>query len=449
MTPSLYRSPPVPTRGCITLDNIILIEALGIVVCLLASAFFSGSETALTSLSTAQAQKLYEQHNAKSLKLWLEHPIQVLTAILIGNNIFNVTASALTTDLAQRLLGQTSAKEWAIPVAIAFTTILLLIFGEITPKAIAKKMYRKVAPLAITGLRLPYFLFKPLTIVFTYLTRRTMQAMGNDPNEITPYVTAEEIEYMIDLGSREGTFPEDHERMLRSVFEFKDTLVREIMIPRTDMVVLSNLQTLDDIVATFVRCGHSRLPVYEGQVDNIIGIFYAKDILEHFFIDRENGPPIHSIMRKPFFVPGSKPVSDLLEEFQRQRIHMAIVIDEFGGTDGLVTFEDIIEEFFGEIQDEYDTEPDQLTHLESGGIRADGRLSTWDIEEHFDVSFPEDADYETLGGFILSEHGAVPVPGAEIAWHGLMFTVLEADEKRVGTVRIERMPEAQHDDSGD
>lgn len=428
------------------MDNIIFLEALGIIICLLASAFFSGSETALTSLSTAQAQKLYEQQGAKSLKLWLEQPIQVLTAILIGNNIFNVTASALTTDLAQRLLGQTSAKEWAIPLAIAFTTILLLIFGEITPKAIAKKMYRTVAPFAISGLRLPFFLFKPFTAIFTFLTRRTMQALGNDPNEATPYVTAEEIEYMIDLGSREGTFPEDHERMLRSVFEFKDTLVREIMVPRTDMIVLNKTQGLDEIVSTFVRCGHSRLPVHDGQIDNIVGIFYAKDILEHFFFDRDNGPDIHSIMRKPFFVPGSKHVSDLLEEFQRQRIHMAIVIDEFGGTDGLVTLEDIIEEFFGEIQDEYDAEPEQLIPLDDDSIRADGRLSIWDIEEHFDVAFPEDSDYETLGGFILSEHGAVPVPGTEIAWHGLLFTVLEADEKRVGSVRIERIPEPQHDD---
>ena len=415
-------------------------------VCLMASAFFSGSETALTSLSTAQAQKLYEQKKAHSLKLWLEHPIQVLTSILIGNNIFNVTASALTTDLAQRLLGQTSAKEWAIPVAIALTTILLLIFGEITPKAIAKKMYRDIAPYAIAALRPVYFLLGPFTAVFTYLTRRIMTLLGDDPNQHSPFVTAEEIEYMIDLGSREGTFPEDHERMLRSVFEFKDTLVREIMVPRTDMIVVPKSLSLEEIVETFMRCGHSRLPVYEGQVDNIVGIFYAKDILHHFFLERERTADIHAIMRKPFFVPGSKPVSDLLEEFQRQRIHIAIVIDEFGGTDGLVTLEDIIEEFFGEIQDEYDAEPEQLVVLDEHAVKAEGRLSIWELEERYDVTLPEDAEYETLGGLILSEHGAVPTPGTEIAWQGLLFTILEADEKRVISVRIERLPEPQHDD---
>lgn len=414
-------------------------EAIGILVCLVASAFFSSSETALTSLSGHQAQKLVEEGESKSLQLWLDHPIKVLTAILIGNNIFNITASALATDLANRLLEGTAAADWAIPAAVGVMTFLLLTFGEITPKAIAQKLYKRMAGTMMTLLKVPYFLFYPFTLGFARMTRVIMTLLGTDPKIKIPFVTAEEIEYMIDLGSREGTFSEDRERMLRSVFEFTDTCVREIMVPRTDAVFMSADMGLDEIVKLLQQCGHSRLPVYETTVDNIIGIFYAKDLIRFVgHAKMTESFDVRACLHKPFFVPESKRIADLFTEFQRQRIHMAIVVDEFGGTHGLITLEDIIEEFFGEIQDEYDIEPEQLVPLSENVLRADARAPIYDIEDYFGVDLPDDKDYETLGGFLMSESGAVPSIGDEIIWDDLIFRVVEADEKKVITVEITR-----------
>ncbi len=423
-------------------DSTAIWEAVGIVICLVVSAFFSSSETALTSLSNPQAHQLIEEKGAKSLKLWVEKPIQVLTAILIGNNIVNITASALATDLANRLLSGTLASEWAIPVAVGVMTFLLLTFGEITPKAIATKMYRELSPVMMSVLRIFHFLFKPFTVVFVKMTRTIIVWLGNDPNEATPYVTSEDIEYMIDLGSREGTFSEDRERMLRSVFDFNDTSVREVMVPRTDAIFLSVDMPLDEIVETVEGCGHSRLPVYGETVDNIVGLFYVKDIIgliaQNFEPDSFN---LLDIVRKPFFVPESKGIADLFSEFQHSHIHMAIVVDEFGGTAGLITLEDIIEEFFGEIQDEYDLEPEQIVRISDEIARADARVSMYDMSSFFHAQFPEDGDYETLGGFLMTLSGTVPSIGDQISWQDFRFTVVDADAKKVISVDVERVPE--------
>jgi CBS domain containing-hemolysin-like protein len=389
---------------------------------------------------------MVEDGASRSLKLWLDHPIKVLTAILIGNNIFNITASALATDLANRLLEGTSAADWAIPVAVGVMTFLLLTFGEITPKAIAKRMYKQLAAPMMILLQVPYALFYPFTLIFSQMTRRIMTWLGNDPSQRAPFVTAEEIEYMIDLGSREGTFSEDRERMLRSVFEFNDTMIREIMVPRTDAVFISEDMALDEIVDLLIQCGHSRLPVYEETVDNIIGIFYAKDLIKIVGHAKEaEAFDIRAFLHKPFFVPESKRIADLFAEFQRQRIHMAIVVDEFGGTDGLITLEDIVEEFFGEIQDEYDIEPEQLIPISEDVLRADARVPIYEIEEYFEVDLPEEKDYETLGGFLMSQSGTVPESGEEILWKNLVFRVLDADEKKVISVEIARLERIDED----
>ena len=429
--------------------NVILWESVGIVVCLLASAFFSSAETALTSLSDHQAQKLVDERGSTSLKLWIEHPIRVLTAILIGNNICNITASALATALATRTLQYTDAREWAIPLAVGVMTLLLLTFGEITPKALAKRMYKQVSAPMMAVLRVPYVLFYPFTLVFTKMTRWAMKLLGNDPNEKVPFVTSEEIEYMIDLGSREGSFTQDRERLLRSVFDFNDTLVREVMVPRTNTEFLQADLTLEEVVEHVQKCGHSRLPVYEDTVDNIIGIFYVKDLMALVGKPDLSGEfDLRRYVRRPFFVPESKQISDLLAEFQRQRIHIAMVVDEFGGIDGLITLEDIMEEFFGDIQDEYDSETDMLEPITPQRVRADARASIYEINEYFGVSIPVDEDYETIGGFVMAHLGTVPSVGQQVFWETLRITVLEADEKKVMRVEIEQSSEVIEEGGG-
>lgn len=409
------------------------------------SAYFSGSETALTSLSSSKTRQLVEEDGKPWLKLWLDRPIPVLTTILIGNNIVNVAASALATDLAHQALEGTAHKSLAIPAAIGMMTFLLLTFGEITPKAIAKRLHVQVASWSIRILRPMYYLFHYtyVTRMFVSFTRAIMRRIGNDPDDRSPYVTYEEIEYLIALGAREGTFSEDKERLLRSVVDFPETLVKEIMVPRTDMTATPLGLTLDQLLALLAECGHSRIPVFNDNIDDVVGIFYAKDLIP-LLSDRNAAETfdIKKYLRPSFFVPQTKRIADLLTEFQGNRMHIAIVVDEFGGTAGIITLEDIIEEIFGDIQDEYDAEPDQIQEIAHDILRADARVPIEDIEKYFGVRFPDDVDYESLGGFILSEMGSVPAAGDEFQWQAMFFRIVEADEKKIITVEIERVSEA-------
>ena len=415
-------------------------EVLGIFACLGLSAFFSGSETALTSLSSTKARQLIEEEGHSALKLWLDRPIPVLTTILIGNNLVNITASALATDVAHKALAGTSNENWAIPAAIGVMTFLLLTFGEITPKALSKRMYLRVSAFSIRILRPIHILLWPFSRLFVRFTQLVMRALGNDPEERSAFVTYEEIEYLIGLGAKEGTFSEDKERLLRSVVEFPETLVKEIMVPRTDMVAVPSNITLDVVLETLAKCGHSRLPVFADGIDNPIGMFYAKDLIQMLAHRDETEPfEIEKHLRPTYFVPQQKRIADLLTEFQGNRIHIAIVVDEFGGTAGIITLEDIIEEIFGDIQDEYDAEPEQIEALAEDLILADARVPIDDIEEFFDVDFPDEPDYESLGGFILAQMGSVPSPGDEFDWDCLHFKIVDADERKIITVEVRRV----------
>jgi CBS domain containing-hemolysin-like protein len=426
-----------------------LLDFIGILLCLCGSAFFSGSETALTSLSQPQIQKLIDEEGASALELWRDRPIQVLTAILIGNNIFNITASALATELAQTLLDDNS---FAIPVAVGAMTFALLTFGEITPKSVAKQWAKKLSPTIMWLMQFPFLLFKPATLIFTAMTRRLMRWIGDETEEHFATQTAEEIEYLVDLGARQGSFSEDRERLLRSVFEFPDTIVREVMVPRTEMVTVSVDMDLQTIVDELTACGHSRIPVRGDNLDDIRGLFYAKDLINLAKINDVDEFDIEKYLRDPYFVPEQKGIAELLSEFQAEHMHMAIVVDEFGGTAGLITLEDIIEEFFGDIQDEYDTEdPPRIERIGEDTYHVDARMPVDEIESFCDLELPDHPDYDSLGGFLMAQSGSVPEAGSEVPWEHVVFRVLEADPKSVQTVEIEqvREPTPDVDEAGD
>lgn len=435
-----------------TLDDPLTWEVLGILGCLVLSAFFSGSETALTSLSSSKTRQLIEEDGKVWLQLWLDRPIPVLTTILIGNNIVNVASSALATDLTHRLLDGTKHEGLAIPAAVGAMTLLLLTFGEITPKAIAKRLHIQFGSVAMRMLRPMYYVFHytGVTRVFVFFTRAIMRRIGNDVEDRSPYVTYEEIEYLIALGSKEGTFSEDKERLLRSVVEFPETLVKEIMVPRTDMIATPDSVTLDELLGLLAECGHSRIPVYAESIDDVVGIFYAKDLIP-LLSDRDEADAFNMqrYLRPSFFIPETKRIADLLAEFQGNRMHIAIVVDEFGGTAGIITLEDIIEEIFGDIQDEYDAEPEQILEIGPDILRADARVPIEHIEQYFGVHFPDEVDYESLGGFILAEMGSVPTPGEEFQWKAMFFRIIDADEKKIITVEVERISEVMEDEASE
>ncbi|MFH1807702.1 MAG: hemolysin family protein [Pseudomonadota bacterium] len=408
--------------------------------CVVLSAFFSASETALTALSEREARQLIESGKGRyqSLKLWVEFPNRILTTILIGNNIVNILAAALATVIAQQLVSSQ-----VVAVATGVMTLIILVFGEITPKTFAKHNYKRFAPVAIVPLRLMYFAVFPVTVALVKLSKVLVRLIGGEVRRSGPFITEEDITYLIGLGHREGVIEKDEEQLLHSVFEFADTSVREIMIPRTEMLAVEVSMDRDELHRLVAEAGHSRIPVYQDTPDNIVGVFYAKDLLK---IPGQADKPfkLSANMRKTYFVPEVMSIADLLKEFQRRKTHLAVVVDEYGGTAGIVTLEDILEEIVGEIQDEYDVDEAQFKVLPGGKMVADGRISVYDLGEKLGVEFPESDLYETLGGFLTVRAGRLPQTGTRVHWNGYDFVIKEADERRIRRVEIEKLYDPEH-----
>jgi CBS domain containing-hemolysin-like protein len=322
-------------------------------------------------------------------------------------------------------------------------TLLLLSFGEVAPKVFAKRAATYWAPRVIRWVCLIDALLRPLSWLFSRLGKATVRTAGAAGVPDEPTVTETEIEHMIDLGEREGVLAAEPSEMLRSVLEFQDTVVKEVMVPRTEMVAVSASASLPDVLSVVNSSRHSRFPVYRDRLDNVVGLLCVKDLLRH--VGEPDGCDTFDwkqhIRPNPMFVPETQKVSKLLREMQTQKLHMAIVVDEFGGTSGIVTLEDILEEIVGEIQDEYDAEEPLVQEQGDGRFLADARVPLWDLGQRLGREFPDAGDYETLGGFVAHLAGRLPERGAKLEWEGLTLTVRDADARRVRRVEILRQPE--------
>lgn len=406
---------------------------------LLVSAFFSSAETALTALGEARVRALVETggRRASFLRLWLSHPDRILSALLLGNTLVNVGLGSLTAVMADA---------WGLGHAIAgltgVTTVILLIFGEITPKTVAKRHASKYAVLVMPLVALLYFLLYPLAWLFVQIPRGLARMVGSGPPS-GESVTSQELEYLIQLGARQGSIDKLREELLSSVLAFTEVLVKEIMIPRTQVVALEDTATYEEALRLVTESELSRIPVYRGSLDDVVGVLHAKTLLAD--VKKGIQPSEFQLVkyvRKPFFVPEVMKVSRLLTEMQRRKTHLAVVVDEFGGTSGIVTLEDVVEEIVGEIHDESDVEEKRLKVLSDGVVLADAQVSIRDLENFLGIEFPEGGDYETLGGFLTATAGRVPPPGSLVVWGGLTFTVKAADDRRVHKVEIARKPAA-------
>jgi CBS domain containing-hemolysin-like protein len=258
--------------------------------------------------------------------------------------------------------------------------------------------------------------------------------------------TEQDINDFIDASEEGGLVNEEESEMIRSIFSLGTTIVREVMITRTEMACITVDATVRELLDTIIACGHSRIPVYEESIDNIIGLLYAKDLLKQWGTD-EKSLTVRDIMRPPYFIPESKNLEQLLQEFKRKRVHLAIVIDEYGGTSGLITIEDLLEQIVGDIQYEYDREEVLLTINQDGTVTADGRLPVEELEEHFDIEIERDK-FDSVGGLVFHLTGKIPAIGDNIEGAGLCITVVDADVRRVKKVAISRMNSAPADDSG-
>lgn len=427
-----------------------LAELIGIAVCLVLSAFFSSAETALSSLGRARIETLIHEQTsvAKYLQVWIDKPREILTTILIGNNIVNTLASALATSAVEQMLAHIqSDSRWLspIPIAVGVMTFLLLTFGEISPKVLARSYRETIAVRAMFVLRPMHFLFQPVVYGFVKLTETIMKLLGQPPIPRT-HVTDDELEFLVHLGGQEGSISKDKLALFESIFDVTDTDARAIMVPRIDLVSVAVDIELSELLQILLDAAHSRMPVYDGSKDEIIGIVHVKDIFGALY--GPNGAEqfnLRDLLREAHFVPETKGILPLLREMQAHRNHMAMVVDEFGGISGLVTLEDIIEEFFGEIWDEHDRRTEVgIRAIAPNAYRVRARIPFNDLARLFDTDLPEDHDYDTVGGFIAKETGVVATVGTVVERWGIRFTVLDADPRHVRRVRIEKLPDDEH-----
>src|SRR6266446_5349487 len=287
---------------------------------------------------------------------------------------------------------------------------------------------------------LVYWILYPLAWVFVQVPRALSRAIGSAPVSVES-VTSRELEYLIELGARQGSIDKVREELLSSVLAFTEVLVKEIMIPRTQVVALEETATYEEALKLVTESELSRIPVYRGSLDEVVGVLHAKTLLADVKKGIEPAEfRLVKYIKEPFFVPEVMKVSRLLTEMQRRKTHLAIVVDEFGGTSGIVTLEDVVEEIVGEIHDESDVEEKRLKVLSDGVVLADAQVSIRELEQHLGIDFPEEGDYESLGGFLTATAGRVPPAGSLVVWGGMTFTVKAADDRRVHKVEIARKP---------
>jgi len=418
----------------------------------LGSAMASGSETALTALGDLKARQLVEAggRRARLLRGWVEHPERVLSALLVTNTLLNIGGGVLAAEIATSVAetyGFSPAR--ALGVATGIATAIVLFAGEVVPKTIAKRHPVRITMAVIPFVSAVSWILWPISIGLVRATHGLMRLFGGGKVAPGPAVTSAEIEYIIEMGTREGVLDEVKEELLNSVLEFADRVVKEVMVPRTGMVAIDRDATREEIVRVVAENPYSRMPVYEGSVDNVVGILMVRDIVLE--LTRGAGPfPWERVLKPAFFVPEQMKVSRLLKEMQRRKTHLAVVVDEFGGTSGVVTLEDVLEEIVGEIQDEGDAEAAPVKSVGAGIWLADATVPLRELEEYLDketgvepgaasaVHFPDEGDYETLGGFVTATAGRVPPVGAHVDRDGFRFTVRAADERRVTRVEIAR-----------
>jgi len=409
--------------------------------CILLSSFFSAAETALTSLSEAKTRQLIDsgRRSTKGLQLWLKWPNRVLATLLVGNNLLNTMSAAIATVLAQHYLG-----DYAISFATGIVTLILLIFCEITPKTFAKHNAIWVAPVAMNLLLPLYWVLYPLVSSLSWIASNIVKIFGVKAYTSGPIATEEDIAFLIRLGHREGVLAHEEGEMLESVIELRDTLVREAMVPRTNIYSFDINSTHEDVVAEVREHSHTRWPVYDENMDNIKGILHTKDLLGVMPEDLRDFH-LSKIMRPALFVPETMKVGDLLREFRRGRAHLAIVVDEYGGTAGIISLEDILEEIVGEIRDEYDSLEDEtvIKKIDDTHFVADARASIHELNAIVGTKIPEEDNYESLGGFLIATFGKMPVISTQITYGDCKYTIKEGDEKKIVRVLVEKLPRVQ------
>ena len=406
-----------------SLQIIILVILIGF------SAFFSMSETALTSISKIRLRTMIDENvkNATLIQSVLEDPGKLLSAILIGNNLVNIGASSLATVIIVDAVGSKG-----VGIATGVLTVIILIFGEITPKTFATKNAEKVSLTVVKFIKLCMLVFTPFIIILNFITGFILKLLGVKKDAKTPTITESELLTMVNVSHEEGVLEIDEREMINNVVYFANSDAEDVMVPRTDIIAINVEATHEELTALFKEETCSRMPVYEETIDNIIGIISLKDLL---FVDRSKEFSIRDYMREPFFTYESKCLRELFAEMRINRIPMAVILDEYGGTSGIVTLEDMLEEIVGDLADEYDEHDEDIKIIKDNEYIIEGATKIEDVNEMLGTKF-ESEDFESIGGVIIETLGKFPDKGDTIKIGSVKFLVEEIEKNRVVTLRV-------------
>ena len=424
------------------MDYSLYSKFLLLLVSLLLSAFFSSSEVALFSFDKKKIRDFKKEHRISGLyvQLLLENPKRLLVTILLGNTIVNVGASIISVVIAFQLAKiYNISEDIALILQIVIVTVLILLFCETTPKLWAQKYPKQVARFAAIPLYWISIVFYPVSKILTDILKTLTSKITFDKSKSV--LQGVEITDLADLSIEKGTIEEGEHELIHGIVSFKTVTVREIMTPRVDITSVSVEDSFDELMNIINESGHSRIPLYENSLDKIIGIIYAKDLLPYLKnSDSRKTLSLRKIAREALFVPGTKLINQLLHDFQDKNMHLGIVVDEYGGTAGLISLEDILEEIVGEIRDEYDKEEIEISKLSDSSYLILGKVSIDELNELLDQDYSsENDDYDTVGGFIFNHAGSIPQQGFHFIQNNYRFTVKEVLNKRINKVLVEKI----------
>lgn len=434
----------------------LLLQLILLFLLILMNAFFAMSEIAIITLNDNKVNRMAEEGHkrAKQVLKLTGNSSNFLSTIQIGITLAGfLTSASASRAFADNLTGLITKIPYINNigigiingVSIVIITVIMsyfsLVLGELVPKRIAMQIPEKVSFKVIGILLFVAKAAKPFVKLLSFSTNLFVRLFGFDPNASQKSVTEEEIRMMVDVGGEHGVIEEGQKEMINNIFEFDDIDVGDIMTHRTNMSAVEADDKLEDIIKIAIDEGYSRIPVYEDDPDNIIGIVYVKDLLKYIGTDLPEGKALRGIMRKAYYVPETKRCGELFKEMTASHVQMAIVVDEYGGTAGIITLEDLLEAIVGNIQDEYDNETEEISQIDESTFTVDGITAIDEVEELVGTEIPE-GEYDTLAGFVISLLGFLPKDGelTEVEYQNLRFTVLSVDDRRIDKVKVEVLP---------
>lgn len=402
-----------------------------LIICLVLSALFSASETALMSLSKIRVKQMIEnrEKGANRINKLLSDPSRLLSAILIGNNVVNIGASSLMTSLAIDAFGNTG-----VGVATGIMTLLILVFGEITPKSLAANNSEKISVRLSGFIEFVTNLLTPISFVLNIITDFLVKLLGGEVDKKKPFITQEELKTIVNVSYKEGVLEGEEKDMIYNVFDFSDSQVNDVMVPRTEIVAIDVDLPYEEIIKIINKEQYSRIPVYENTIDNIIGILYVKDLL-FLDVNKESPFDLRKYIRQPYFTPEYKSIKELFKEMRTNRNHMVVIIDEYGGTEGIVTIEDVVEEIVGDIEDEYDKKIKEIEVIKEDEYLVNGNVRI-DIINELIGTHIESEDFDTIAGFVIGIIDRLPEAGEEIEYENIRFIIENIDRNRIKKIRI-------------